>query len=690
MSQIHITINGVPCVCEEGTSILHAAQQNGIEIPNLCNDDSVRVYGACGLCAVEVLDDGRGKGLPKLLRACSAKAMDGYVVRFDTARVNQSRKIALELLMSDHTGDCRGPCQLNCPAGTDCQGYVKKIAQGDFHGAVEIIKEKIPIPASIGRVCPHPCEQNCRRGLVEAPLSIAYLKAHAADRDLEADTYVPQTAPDTGKHIAIVGGGPAGLTAAFDLRRRGHAVTVYDAAAQMGGMLRYGIPAYRLPKDLLAREIAEIEKLGVAMKNNVALGKDITLDALRQQFDAVILATGAWSSMQMRVTGEELEGVTGGIQFLHDIISGEGETADLTGKKVAVCGGGNTAMDACRTAIRCGAETVYVIYRRTRSEMPAEELEIEESIEEGVTYKFLTNPAEIIGENGRVKQIKLQVMELGEPDASGRRSPVPVEGKFETLDVDLVIMAIGQKLDPKGLDGVTLTKKGTIEADPATYLTNLPDVYAIGDATNRGASIAIEAIGEGGRCAAVVDSALRGEIKPYRAPFYSKKNVTAADLADREKQPRCQMPVRPAAERARDFAPVNLGFSDETAMQEAKRCLECGCHDYHECKLIRYAQQQEIHPERFDGIKNVHETERRLVCIERDNVKCILCGLCVRVCDEVAKQGILGLVGRGFPTVVKPEFNNPETIKVCAACRKCANACPTGALKVIAVSPMDL
>ena len=683
MSQIHITINGVPCTCEAGTSILHAAQQNGIEIPNLCNDDSVRVYGACGLCAVEVLDDGRGRALPKLLRACSAKAMDGYVVRFDTARVNQSRKIALELLMSDHTGDCRGPCQLNCPAGTDCQGYVKKIAQGDFRGAVEIIKEKIPIPASIGRVCPHPCEQNCRRGLVEAPLSIAFLKAHAADRDLAGDPYVPQTAPDTGKHIAIVGGGPAGLTAAFELRRKGHAVTVYDAAAQMGGMLRYGIPAYRLPKDLLAREIQEIEKLGVSMKNHVALGKDITLDALRQQHDAVILATGAWSSMQMRVAGEDLEGVTGGIQFLHDISSGEGDIPDLTGKKVAVCGGGNTAMDACRTAIRCGADAVYVIYRRTRSEMPAEEIEIEESIEEGVTYKFLTNPAEIIGENGHVRQIKLQIMELGEPDASGRRSPVPVEGKFETLDVDLVIMAIGQKLNPQGLDGITLTKKGTIEADPATYLTNLPDVYAIGDATNRGASIAIEAIGEGGRCAAVVDSALRGEMKPYRAPFYSKKTVTAADLADREKQPRCQMPVRPAAERAHDFAPVNLGFSDETAIAEAKRCLECGCHDYHDCKLIRYAQQQEIHPERFDGIRNTHETERKLVCIERDNGKCILCGLCVRVCDEVAKQGILGLIGRGFPTVVKPEFNNPETIKVCATCKKCADACPTGALKVL-------
>ena len=683
MNQIHFTINGVPCVCGEGASILQAAKLNGIEIPNLCNDESVRVYGACGLCAVEVLDDGRGRALPKLLRACSAKAMEGYVVRFDTERVNQSRKIALELLMSDHTGDCRGPCQLNCPAGTDCQGYVKKIAEGDFHGAVQIIKEKIPIPASIGRVCPHPCEQNCRRGLVESPISIAFLKAHAADRDLEADTYCPACAPETGKRIAVIGGGPAGLTAAFDLRRKGHQVTVFDAAEKMGGMLRYGIPAYRLPKDLLDREIAEIAALGIELRNNMRLGRDIALGQLRKEYDAVILAVGAWSSMAMRVPGEELEGVAGGIGFLHDISSGEGAVPDLKGKRVAVCGGGNTAMDACRTAVRCGAETVYVIYRRTRSEMPADAVEIEESIEEGVTYKFLTNPAEIIGENGKVKQIRLQVMELGEPDASGRRSPVPVEGKFETLDVDLVIMAIGQRLDPAGLDGITLTKKGTIEADSATFLTNLENVYAVGDATNRGASIAIEAIGEGGKCAAVVDSGLRGELKPYRTPFYSKKNVTAADLADREKQPRCQMPVRPAAERRTDFAPVNLGFSDETAIAEAKRCLECGCHDYHDCKLIRYAQQQKIHPERFDGVRNQHEKEQRLEVIERDNGKCILCGLCVRVCDEVAKQGILGLVGRGFPTTVKPEFRSPETIRICAECGKCAAACPTGALRLI-------
>lgn len=683
MSQIHFTINGKPCVCEAGTSILQAAKLNGIGIPNLCNDESVRVYGACGLCAVEVLDDGRGRPVPKLLRACSAKAMEGYAVRFDTERVNQARRIALELLMSDHTGDCRGPCQLHCPAGTDCQGYVKKIAQGDFRGAVEIIKEKIPLPASIGRVCPHPCEQNCRRGMVEAPLSIALLKAHAADRDLAGDTYRPVPAADTGKRVAVIGGGPAGLTAAYYLRQKGHGVTVYDAAAKMGGMLRYGIPAYRLPKDLLDREIAEIERLGITMKNNVRLGSDITLEQLRQEYDAVILATGAWSSMNMRVPGETLDGVTGGIQFLHDISSGEGAVPDLTGKRVAVCGGGNTAMDACRTAVRCGADKVYVIYRRTRSEMPAEEIEIAEAAEEGVIYQFLTNPAEIIGENGHVKQLKLQIMELGEPDASGRRSPVPVEGKFEYLDVDLVIMAIGQKPDAAGLDGIQLTKKGTVEADESTFLTNLPDVYAIGDATNRGASIAVEAIGEAGRCAAVVDSALRGEMQPYRAPFYSRKQVTAEDLAGREKQPRCQMPVRPAAERRQDFAPVSPGITDETAVREAKRCLECGCHDYAECRLIRYAQQQEIHPERLDGVKNPSEKERRLVCIERDNGKCILCGLCVRICDEAAKQGILGLVGRGFETAVKPEFQNPAAVEICRTCKKCAIACPTGALKIL-------
>ncbi len=680
---ITMTINGKVCHCEAGCSILQAAAANGLEIPNLCNDASVKVYGACGLCAVEVLDDGSGKPVPKLLRACSAKAVDGYVVRYDTARVNQARKIALELLMSDHTGDCVAPCSLNCPAGTDCQGYVKQIAQGDYHKAMQIVKEKLPLPASIGRVCPHPCEKQCRRRLVEEPISIAFLKAFAADRDLGCDTYRAECASDSGKTIAVVGGGPAGLTAAYFLRRKGHAVTVFDAAQKMGGMLRYGIPAYRLPKAVLDREIEEIAAMGITMRNGVRLGEDISLEQLRCEYDAVILAVGAWQSMQMGCEGEHLEGVIGGIEFLHDISSGEGVCPDLRGKSVAVCGGGNTAMDACRSAIRCGAENVYVIYRRTREEMPADPVEIEESMEEGVIYKYLTNPAEILGENGKVKAVKLQVMELGEPDASGRRSPVPVDGKFEVLPVDMVIMAIGQKLAPAGLDGIELTRKGTISADESTFVTNLENVFAIGDATNRGADIAIAAIGEANRCAEVVDSALHGEIKPVKQPYLSKREVTAEMLADREKIARCRMPARDPAVRRHDFAEVNLGLTEETAKAEAKRCLECGCHDYADCRLIRYANQQEIHPERLAGQKNTAETERRLECIERNNGKCILCGLCVRVCEEEAKQGILGLVGRGFTTVIRPEFRDAATVAVCKECRKCVSLCPTGALKLL-------
>lgn len=684
MEQIKITINGKECLCTENDYILKVAKDNGIEIPSLCDHESVAAFGACGVCAVEIIDDGSGKPLPKLMRACATKARNGYVVSIDSKRVMRSRKVALELLMSDHEGDCLGPCKLNCPAGTDVQKYLKQISHGDYKGAVETIKQVIPIPASIGRVCPHPCEQNCRRRLVEEPLSIAFLKAYAADKDLSEDSFKPQCNEESGKKIAVVGGGPAGLTSAYYLRLMGHNVTVYDSMKKMGGMLRYGIPAYRLPKDILDKEISLIEQTGVKLVNNVRIGKDLTLDALKAENDAVILAVGAWKSMQMRVLGEELDGVIGGIDFLRDISSAEAEIPNLRGKRVAVCGGGNTAMDACRTAVRCGADEVYVIYRRTRSEMPAEDIEIEEAIEEGVNFKFLTNPAEIIGENGKVSQIKLQVMELGEPDASGRRSPVAVEGKFEYLPVDMVIMAIGQTINSDGFEAVEKTKKGTISADASTFRTSDEKIFAVGDATNKGASIAIEAIGEARKCADVVDSFLAGNIIGYRKPFVSKRNESDIDFTVYDKKQRISMPTRPAEERKHDFNEVNLGFDDEQKVtDEAKRCLECGCHDYDDCKLIKYADGCGLESVRFVGKKNIAPIERKLVAIERNPSKCILCGLCVRICDDVAKKGILGFVGRGFSTVIKPEFDNPETISCCAGCRKCLDACPTGALKLI-------
>ena len=675
MEQIKITVNGIEMVGNKGETILNIAAKNGVEIPNLCYNCNLKTYGACGICLVE------GEGMPKLMRACSTVAADGAVYSTQTDRVKKARTIALELIMSDHEGDCVAPCSLNCPAQTNVQGYLKQIALGNDREAVRIIKEKIPIPASIGRVCPHPCESNCRRRLVEEPLSIAYLKAFAADNDLASgNPYVADKKASTGKKVAVIGGGPAGLSAAYYLCLEGHDITVYDAMPEMGGMLRYGIPEYRLPKAVLAKEVEAIASLGVTMKNNVKIGKDVSFDEIKNGADAVLVTVGAWKGSSVGCKGEELDGVLSGIDFLREV--NMGNIPDI-GKNVAVVGGGNTAMDACRTAVRCGAENVYVIYRRTRAEAPAEDIEIEEAIEEGVQFLFLTNPDEIIGENGKVKEIKLQIMELGEPDASGRRKPVPVEGEFKTLEVDTVISAIGQKCAPAGLEAVGLTQRGTIEADETTCMTNLDGVFAAGDATNKGASIAIAAIAEANTAAKAINAYLLGMPMDFRKPYYSKRNVTAEMLADREKKARAVMSVKDPNERNKCFDAVINGFTEEQARGEAKRCLECGCHDFADCKLIRYANEDIITPERLAGKKHTCFKEQKLVTIERDQGKCILCNLCVRTCKEEAKQGLLGLVGRGFKTVIKPEFDNPEAVAVCKDCHKCADLCPTGALKIL-------
>ncbi|MDY3811555.1 FAD-dependent oxidoreductase [Eubacterium sp.] len=668
---LNLTINGKNITVEEGTTILQAAKDNGIYIPTLCYDDAVKVYGACGLCVVEA------EGIPKLLRSCSAKCSEGMVVNTESKRVVQSRKIAMELLMSAHDGDCVAPCQLNCPARTDCQGYVGLIANGEYEAALKLIKNKVSLPASIGRVCPHPCETACRRGKVDEAINIAQLKAFAADMDLNSDSYLPEKNAPTGKKIAIIGGGPAGLTAAYRLAISGHEVTVYDMMEKMGGMLRYGIPQYRLPKEVLDKEIAIIEKLGVKMINGVKLGKDFTVASLKAQNDAVIVAVGAWKSSSMRTPGEELDGIYGGIDFLRAVAL---KQEINIGDKVVICGGGNTAMDACRTAVRLGAKEVYCVYRRTRNEMPAEDIEITEAEEEGVQFKFLTNPISFNGKDKKVKSVTLQLMELGEPDASGRRRPVAIEGKTEELDVDSVIVAIGQKLVNEDVSELKLTDRGNIEADIDTFKTNIEGVFAIGDATNRGASIAIEAIGEANRCALSIDAYLNGEDIETRVPYISRRDEELIDFQSKEKCPARKPQVLPAAERKNNFDEVCLGYTEEDAKAEASRCLECGCKEYYKCKLLSVAQRYDIHPERFKGEMPQKYTADSNEFIERNSAKCILCGLCVRSCKEVMNISAIGLLGRGFKTEVAPAFNLPLDQTKCTNCGLCVELCPTGAL----------
>lgn len=668
---LNLTINGKAIQVEEGTTILQAARDNGIYIPTLCYDEAVKVYGACGLCVVEA------EGMPKLLRSCSAKCSEGMVINTESDRVVHSRKIAMELLMSAHDGDCIAPCQLNCPARTDCQGYVGLIANGEYDSAIKLIKNKISLPASIGRVCPHPCESACRRKNVDEAISIAQLKAFAADVDLNGEKYIPEKSAPTGKRIAIIGGGPAGLTAAYKLAIMGHEVAIYDMMEKMGGMLRYGIPQYRLPKEILDKEISIIEGLGVKMNNGFKLGREISIEGLKSVYDAVIVAVGAWQSSSMRTSGEELDGVYGGIDFLRSVILGE--PVEI-GESVAICGGGNTAMDACRTAVRLGAKNVYVVYRRTRNEMPAEKIEIDEAEEEGVQYKFLTNPISFNGENGKVKSITLQVMELGEPDESGRRSPVPIEGKTEEIKVDSVIMAIGQKLVKEDVTELELTDRGNIKADIDTFETNIDGVFAIGDATNRGASIAIEAIGEANRCSVAVDAYLKGEEIDTRVPYISRRDEEMINYSSKEKCERKRPKVLEPEYRRHNFDEVCLGYTEEEAQAEASRCLECGCKEYFKCKLLNVAQRYDINPERFKGEMPQKYTANSNEFIERNSAKCILCGLCVRSCKEVMNISAIGLMGRGFTTEVAPAFNLPLDQTKCTNCGLCVQLCPTGAL----------
>ncbi|MGB2079633.1 MAG: FAD-dependent oxidoreductase, partial [Vibrio sp.] len=421
-----ITINGIDYQTRAGQSLLQASQLLGVEIPSLCGANTHTEKRACDLC---VVDCGDGK----LTRACELEVRDGLDVVTQSEQITAHRKQALQQILSDHYADCEAPCKVACPAGVDIQSYLYHISQNDHQKAIEVIKRTLPMPLSIGRVCPAFCESECRRSIVDEPLAIRQLKRHAADVDLAAsEQFTPEKKPAKNKKIAIVGSGPGGLTAGYYLSNEGYAVTVFEAMPQAGGWLRYGIPEYRLPKAILDKEIDIMCRNGMQIEVGKKLGEHIQLTQLARDYDAVCLAVGASKAVAMDYPGSELAGCYLGVDYLKDFVTDKQYT---TGKKVAVIGGGNTAIDCARTAVRTGAKTT-LIYRRTRDEMPAEDYEILEAEHEGVEFLMLTNPVENIADTkGRVAQVRLEKMKLGEPDASGRRRP-EATGEFFMQDFD--------------------------------------------------------------------------------------------------------------------------------------------------------------------------------------------------------------------------------------------------------------
>jgi len=674
---VDITIDGIDIKASEGKSILEVVQENGGCIPTLCHDPRLEPFGACRLCLVEV--EGSRRPLP----ACATKVNQGMVIKTKTDKLTALRKMALELLLSSHYGDCEAPCKRACPAGIDIQGYVALIADGQFGEAARLIKEELPFPASAGRVCPAFCEKSCRRNLVDEPIAICDLKRFIGDLDLNFNS-LPECLSPSGYRVAVVGGGPAGMTAAYYLSLLGHEVTVLEANEKIGGMMRYGIPEYRLPKALLDEELAEVVKLCHEIKYNAVLGRDYTVDSLRKDFHAVFLAVGAQESQKLRIPGEDMEGVFHGINFLWNVASGK---EVRLGSRVAVVGGGNTAIDCARTAVRLGAQEVFILYRRSEQEMPANVEEVTEARKEGVIFQFLVNPIKLIGKDGKLSGCECVKMVLEEPDGSGRRRPVPVPGSEFQIEVDSLICAAGQGVDTSCLcaeDNHKLLAKNIIHADSYTQKTYLEGVFAGGDCTSGPATV-VEAIAAGKRAALAINQFLLGGNSelPLKCYDHSKGELAAIDreeYANYPKIPRTRKVVLEAGKRRNDFREMSATFTKEMAQKEAMRCLSCGCMKSFDCKLRELATEYGAQQDRFAGEKKAHFIDDNHPYIVRDSHKCILCGLCVRICSEVQGIAAFGFVGMGFHTLIEPSLGMHLEETMCESCGQCLSVCPTGAL----------
>lgn len=677
---IKLTINGKEITASPDQTILKVCREQNIDsIPTLCYDEKLKPFGSCFLCVVEL------EGQTRLFPSCSTKVAEGMKIQTRSERVKRARKTCLELLLSDHYADCFGPCRLNCPADIDIQGYMSLINLGKYQEAIALIKEKLPFPSVCGRVCTRKCELNCRRAIVDEPVGIDYLKRYVSDIDMSGEMWRPETKPDNGNSVAIIGGGPAGLTCAYYLVLEGYRPVVYESLPKLGGMLRYGIPEYRLPKDVLEKEINWITSLGIEVHTNTALGKDFTIeDLFKQEHKAIFIGLGAQLGKSMRVENEDVEGVLSGVEFLKEV---ELKTNPKISGRVVVVGGGNTAIDAARTCLRLGAGEVILLYRRTRNEMPANKVEIDEAEEEGVKMEFLSAPVKVNAKDGRMTSLECVRMELGEPDQSGRRRPVKIEDSEYTLEADWVISAIGQDTDLDGLESdeqLSITKWKTIVAHKGTFNTDHPGVFAGGDVVT-GPADAVNAIAAGRKAAFAIDKYIKDNVvEPLTPRFESRRDnfhkIIPADLPELGHSSRHKMHELDVKERINSFKEVETGYTPEDAFDESMRCAECGCDVGLSCTLQDYCTEYGVDQTRFVGTYNKYKVDTRHPFIKIDSNKCIRCGRCVGTCAEILNVSALGFVNRGFRTIVKPAMEKPLLETNCVSCGNCIDVCPTGAL----------